>query len=258
MQSHHEVYRFLDSFSFTESFVRSCYSISLNFFSFFIQSDLTSENTSIVTSKTKEMPITRSVERNAASLPNSPQRNYVISSHLGTQFEEHDAFNGKGSTRRALEAQRKTMMTPKTPSSTLTVPHPQMTRRSVTGDHSLPMRGRANTDVPTTTATGGLRQQGLSLNGSSSERVVNQYGSATVKPKCILPTTTCQPGYVTPSKLFNMMGYGIQNQYLFMLAHYLYIIDCRPREKFNESHIVTGKITDIVQLSLPLLFYSID
>ena len=39
-----------------------------------------------------------------------------------------------------------------------------------------------------------------------------------------------------------MMGYGLQNQYLFMLAHYLYIIDCRSKEKFNESHIVTGKV----------------
>ncbi|CAF4740115.1 unnamed protein product, partial [Rotaria magnacalcarata] len=55
----------------------------------------------------------------------------------------------------------------------------------------------------------------------------------------MLPTTACQPGYVTPSKLFNMMGYGLENQYLFMLAHYLYIIDCRSREKFNESHIIT-------------------
>ena len=57
----------------------------------------------------------------------------------------------------------------------------------------------------------------------------------------MLPTTTSQPGYVTPSKLFNMMGYGLEKQYLFMLAHYLYIIDCRSKEKFNESHIVTGK-----------------
>ena len=61
------------------------------------------------------------------------------------------------------------------------------------------------------------------------------------KPQCILPTTVCQPGYVTPSKLFNMMGYGLEKQYLFMHAHYLYIIDCRTREKFNASHIVTGK-----------------
>jgi hypothetical protein len=37
------------------------------------------------------------------------------------------------------------------------------------------------------------------------------------------------------------MGYGLQNQYLFMLAHYLYIIDCRSREQFNEKHIITGK-----------------
>jgi hypothetical protein len=57
----------------------------------------------------------------------------------------------------------------------------------------------------------------------------------------MLPTTTSQPGYVTPSKLFNMMGYGLENQYLFMLAHYLYIIDCRSREKFDENHIFTGK-----------------
>jgi hypothetical protein len=77
---------------------------------------------------------------------------------------------------------------------------------------------------------------------TNNEKSYNQrQPSPPTKPKCLLPTTVSQPGYVTPSKLFNIMGYGLQNQYLFMHSHYLYIIDCRSREKFNESHIITGK-----------------
>jgi hypothetical protein len=115
------------------------------------------------------------------------------------------------------------------------------------------MRGRSNTDVQYgTSPSNNLKQQQQNLGGSDSDKSVNHHGHQrsqspiSPKPKCMLPTTTCQPGYVTPSKLFNMMGYGLENQYLFMLAHYLYIIDCRSKEKFDESHIITGKIEFIL------------
>lgn len=199
------------------------------------------------------MPISRTVERSSTSLPSSPQRTYTLSSHLATQHEEADTMLSKASSKRAGESPRRYNLS--TQKSTPTVSQSQSSRRSGTNETLPPMRSRANTDVQSIlSSSNGLKQQQLLLGGSSSDKYVNQQhhhqqSSGSVKPKCFLPTTTCQPGYVTPSKLFNMMGYGLENQYLFMLAHYLYVIDCRTREKFNDSHIVTGKVSLLRSLS---------
>ena len=203
------------------------------------------------------MPISRTIERSSTSLPSSPQRPYTLSSHLATQHEESDTMLSKASSKRGGESPRRYHLSTQksTPTSSLTAPQSQSSRRSGTNETLPPMRGRANTDVQSIlSSSNGLKQQQLLLGGSSSDKYVNQQhhhqqSSGSVKPKCILPTTTCQPGYVTPSKLFNMMGYGLENQYLFMLAHYLYVIDCRTREKFNDSHIVTGKVSLLRSLS---------
>jgi hypothetical protein len=193
------------------------------------------------------MPITRAFDRNSSSLPSSPQKTYTLSSHLPTQHEEAEE---KMSTKRATDSPRKTNgSAQKTGTSTFSTSQSQASRRSVSNEAPLPMRGRSNTDIQSVASlANGLKQQQLSMSGSGSDKSVNHHNQQRSqspiphKPKCMLPTTTSQAGYVTPSKLFNMMGYGIQNQYLFMLAHYLYIIDCRSREKFNESHIVTGNL----------------
>jgi len=190
------------------------------------------------------------MERNSLSLPNSPQKSYTLSSHLPTQHEENDTILEKSSTKKTFDSSRKTNGTTSKPvTSTLSVPQSSQSSRRVTNHDGLPpMRGRSNTDIQSVTSpSNGLKQQQANISNSGSDKSVNHHNQQRsqspipTKPKCILPTTTCQPGYVTPSKLFNMMGYGLENQYLFMLAHYLYIIHCRPREKFNESHIVTGK-----------------
>jgi hypothetical protein len=194
------------------------------------------------------MPITRAIERNSLSLPNSPQKNYSLSTHLPTQHEENDTIHEKTSSKKSLDSPRKTNGSPQK-SATSTSSASQSSRRSVNHDSLPPMRGRSNTDVQSVSnLSNTLKQQQLSMGGSGSDKTVNHHNHQRSqspipsKPKCALPTTTSQPGYVTPSKLFNMMGYGLQNQYLFMLAHYLYIIDCRSKEKFHESHIVTGKV----------------
>jgi hypothetical protein len=190
------------------------------------------------------MPIARAIERNSLSLPNSPQKTYTLSNHLPTQHEENDTIYEKSSSKKSLDTPRRTNGSPQKSANSSS----QSSRRSVNHDSLPPMRGRSNTDVQTVSSiSNSLKQQQLNMGGSGSDKTVNQHNHQrslspiTPKPKCMLPTTTCQPGYVTPSKLFNMMGYGLENQYLFMLAHYLYIIDCRSKEKFHESHIVTGK-----------------
>ncbi|CAF0982851.1 unnamed protein product [Rotaria sp. Silwood1] len=192
------------------------------------------------------MPVARAIERNALSLPSSPQKSYILSSHLSTQYEEDNSTDEKNSTKKTLDSPRKhSGSTQKTVTSASAAS--QSSRRPVNHDVLLPMRGRSNTDVQSIMSTSNtLKQQQANIGGSGSDKAVNHHSHlrsqspTSPKPKCILPTTTCQPGYVTPSKLFNMMGYGLQNQYLFMLAHYLYIIDCRSKEKFNENHIITA------------------
>lgn len=195
------------------------------------------------------MPITRSSERNSLSLPNSPQRTYTLASHLPTQREESQSMQEKPSNRKSFDSSRKSLNTMAKPliSSSSIPQSSQSSRRPTPHETSGPMRGRSNTDVGSSSSYT-IKQQQQNINGSGSDRYINHHNSRAQsppippKPKCILPTTTSQPGYVTPSKLFNMMGYGLEKQYLFMLAHYLYLIDCRAKEKFNESHIITGRI----------------
>ncbi|CAF3331984.1 unnamed protein product [Rotaria socialis] len=192
------------------------------------------------------MPITRAVERNSLSLPSSPQKSYNISSHLSTQYEDADSMEEKRPSKRTSDSPRKNSgSVQKNATSASTAAQPS--RRQFNHDALPPTRGRSNTDVQSTmSASNNIKQQQANIGGSGSDKTVNHnYHShpptgVPSKLKCMLPTTACQPGYVTPSKLFNMMGYGLENQYLFMLAHYLYIIDCRSREKFNESHIITA------------------
>jgi hypothetical protein len=215
------------------------------------------------------MPIARAIERNSLSLPNSPQKHYTLASHLPPQQEEDDSIHEKISSRKNSDSSRKTNgTTQKSITSTLSVPQSSQASRRQTFHEGLPpMRGRSNTDVQSVTPSpSSLKQQQLNIGGSGSDRSINHYNQQQQqqrpqspdmppKPKCMLPTTTCQSGYVTPSKLFNMMGYGLENQYLFMLAHYLYIIDCRPKEKFNESHIVTGNFYSLKITFNVLLFF---
>ncbi|CAF0835450.1 unnamed protein product [Adineta ricciae] len=105
-----------------------------------------------------------------------------------------------------------------------------------------PMRGRSNTDVQSfLSLSNNIKQQHLALNNPGSDRAVHHHHHHHPKPKSTLPPSSLgQPGYVAPSKLFNMMAYGLQNQYLFMLSHYLYIIDCRTKDQFKENHIITA------------------
>ena len=206
-----------------------------------------SHNSSISTANRKTIPVNRTAEHNSLSLPNSPQKSYTLSAHLSTLYETNNTMDEKHSTKRTMESLRKTTGSgQKTPPSTFTTF--QSSRRQVNYDAHPAMRGRSNTDTQqVTSASNNLKQQQLNIGGSSSDKAVNlhsyqrcQSPPIPPKPKCTLPITNCQPGYVTPSKLFNMMGYGLESQYLFMLAHYLYIIDCRTKEKFNENHIITG------------------
>ena len=201
------------------------------------------------------MPINQTIEHDSLSLLNSPQKSYTLSAHLSTQYETNNTMVEKNSTKRTIESLRKTPgSAQKTPSSTFATF--QSSRRQANNDPHPTMRGRSNTDVQqVTSASNNLKQQQLNIGGSGSDRTVHlhnyqrcQSPPIPPKPKCTLPITNCQPGYVTPSKLFNMMGYGLENQYLFMLAHYLYIIDCRTKEKFNENHIITGNSYFIIYI----------
>ncbi|CAF4581335.1 unnamed protein product, partial [Didymodactylos carnosus] len=78
---------------------------------------------------------------------------------------------------------------------------------------------------PTTKITSNSSNNGLPLTKLKEKDEISQLPPP--KSKSTLPVGMIQPGYITPSKLFNIMGYGLDNQYLFMHAHYLYVIDCR-------------------------------
>lgn len=192
------------------------------------------------------MPVTRAIERNSLQLSNSPPKTYAISSQLSTQYEDQASHylspSDRMNSRRPSDAPRKA--NPSAKSSSSSASHPL--RRSVTNDGPV-TRGRSYTDVQSVMLPmNTLKQQLSSASGSGSEKSLahgNQSRSQTPPPKvrCLLPSSSGPSGSVTPSKLFNMMGYGLENQYLFMHAHYLYIIDCRSVEEFNENHIVTGK-----------------
>lgn len=194
------------------------------------------------------MPVTRAIERNSIHLSNSPPKSYGLSSHLSTQYEESNGHFPNAperlTNRRPSDAPRKSNTSAKN-SSALSAPHPL--RRSVTNDGPV-TRGRSNTDVQSVMLPmNNLKQQSSNGSGSGSEKSLahnnqSRTQSPPPKPRCTLPLSNGHPGYVTPSKLFNMMGYGLENQYLFMHAHYLYIIDCRSIEQFNDGHIVTGKL----------------
>ncbi|CAF2711311.1 unnamed protein product [Rotaria sp. Silwood2] len=196
------------------------------------------------------MPIARTIQRNTLSLPSSPQKTFTLSSQNQTQDEEtngNNSVNEKISQRRPSDLPKKSNGSskniPKT--STLDTSQTQGSRRSVINDGPT-IRRRSHTDIQTaTSSSNGVKQQLSTTNGLTNDKSLvhhsqQQNQSSPPKPKCTLPASLSQPGYVTPSKLFNMMGYGLQNQYLLMHAHYLYIIDCRSREKFNESHIITA------------------
>jgi len=180
------------------------------------------------------MPVSRAIERSSLSFPNSAHKTYKLSSRLPTQDEESNGNNSMDERlnhRRASDSPRRRNVSSKylQPTSAVSMGQSQTFRRSSSND--------------------GTKIQSI-MNGSGTEKSFGHHNHQQqrqtpspppIKPKCTLPTSICQPGYVTPSKLFNMMGYGLENQYLFMHAHYLYIIDCRSREKFNENHIITGK-----------------
>ncbi len=189
------------------------------------------------------MPGTHTIERSSLSLPNSPRKTYPLGSRVSTQDEEssgNHSTNERSNQRRASDSPKKMKVSSRYLSATSAVSGSQKStpRRSLTND--------------------GTKQQ--LVNGLGNEKSFGHHNQQQrhspspppPKPKCTLPTTVCQPGYVTPSKLFNMMGYGLENQYLFMHAHYLYLIDCRSREKFNASHITTGKT--LVFLSFDTIF----
>jgi len=197
------------------------------------------------------MPGTRALERNTLSLATSPQKTYALQSRLSTKYEEangNHSTNESVSQRRQSEQPRKVNIASKTLSSptTSSTSQSQASRRLITNDGSV-TRGRSNTDVQSAiSSSNGIKQQQQAMNGSGSDKSIGHHNqqqrqSPPPKPKCTLPTSIGQPGYITSSKLFNMMGYGLQNQYLFMHSHYLYIIDCRSREEFNQNHIITGK-----------------
>lgn len=159
------------------------------------------------------MPVTRAIERNALPIPNVPHKSYPISVPDG-----ESNGNAKLVDRRASDPPKKSNGMGKSSLSTSPNSQTLAVRRSIPNE-------------------GTKQHTGLNRSGNQLEQ---RQSTPPEKPKCALPKSTSQPGYVTPSKLFNMMGYGLEHQYLFMHAHYLYIIDCRSREKFNDSHIITG------------------
>ncbi|CAF3660216.1 unnamed protein product [Rotaria socialis] len=196
------------------------------------------------------MPITRVIPRNALPSPRTKQKSYALSSNSSIQTEEtngNNEDNEKLYQRQTLDSVKKSNGSSKTFSTTSTpvTPQSQESRRSMPNDKSTTRR-RSKPDLQSAMpSSNGFKQQISTINGWANEKSTNQNNqqqgqSNQGKPKCSLPASICQPGYVTPSKLFNMMGYGLQNQYLLMHAHYLYIIDCRSREKFHDSHIVTA------------------
>lgn len=194
------------------------------------------------------MPVTRAIQRDSVSLTNSPNKNPTYSSQLETHYETTNGGNPTNeitSPKRSLDLSKKAYGLPKHISSVSAhgTSHSQASRRLIANDDPT-MRRRLQADTQhVMSSLHGLKQQ-LSTQGANNDKSMSHYNqqlqSLPPKPKCTLPTSVCQPGYVTPSKLFNMMGYGLENQYLLMHAHYLYIIDCRSREKFKESHIITA------------------
>ncbi|CAF0905662.1 unnamed protein product [Adineta ricciae] len=189
------------------------------------------------------MPGTRAIERNSVPLPVTAQKTYTFTARIPSQCNSMNRNNLISD-----KVSRKSNVSSKNLSTTtLTQNHTMLSsRRSHPNEVSTP-RGRSNTDVQSVTSSvNGLKQQQQQLNGSGSDKSVNhnqqQRQSPPPPPKteCTLPSSGCQAECVTPSKLFNMMGYGLQNQYLFMHVHYLYLIDCRSREDFNQSHIITA------------------
>jgi len=196
------------------------------------------------------MNMVRAMEQNSLSSSNTSQKPITYSPQLATQYEENNSNNEKNSAKKRSDSPKKSNGSwQKTliPANMLSGSS-QSIRRSMPYD-GLPLaKGRSITDIQTVISLSKhLKQQQLNIIPSGSEKTNNHHNHlwsqspAQPKPKSTLPTTSSQPGYLSPSKLFNMMGYGLQNQYLFMLAHYLYIIDCRSREQFNEKHIITGK-----------------
>ncbi|CAF0856751.1 unnamed protein product [Adineta steineri] len=209
-------------------------------------SEQSSEILPVSAAVTKAMPMTRVTEHNSDSLSTNPLKSSSVS-HFSTQYEENSSNNEKHSTKKQIDSPKKSNGSYQKPSASTHTQRSESPRRvSIHYEGGLPqMRGRSNTDVQSfLSLSNNLKSQQSNINGSGSDRAINHslaHGPIRPKPKCILPATASgQPGYVTASKLFNMMGYGLQNQYLFMLAHYLYIIDCRTKEKFDENHIITA------------------
>lgn len=193
------------------------------------------------------MPGTRAIEPQAVSLPNSPQKTCTFTTRVPTHFTASPRttlINERLTVRQQPETIRKAP--PASKSRAPSVSQPLAARRSNPADSSTP-RGRSNTDVQSVQASShGLKQQQHTLSGSGSDKSINhshqqRHTPPPPKPECTLPSSGSRSDSVTPSKLFNMMGYGLDNQYLFMQAHYLYLIDCRSKEEFNQSHIITGK-----------------
>ena len=192
------------------------------------------------------MPVSRTMERHSHTLASTPPKTYTLTTQYEDANDPRVNIPDRMSQRRTSEIGRKSATSSKasSSSSSLAVPSAQLSRRAPNGEGSV-TRGRSNTDVQSAMIScNGLKQQQSALNGSGSDRsLVHSNSPPPSKPRCSLPLSNNQPGCVTPSKLFNMMGYGLENQYLFMHAHYLYIIDCRSREQFNDNHIITGKNT---------------
>ena len=195
------------------------------------------------------MPITPVIPRNSVPLNSTSTRTYNFSSQLPTQYEEstgNNSPNEKLSQKRSSGSLGKPNLSARhlSASSPLAMSLPQGFRRPTTNDRSMVKR-RSNTDGQSVTFLSNNLKQQLSIQGTESDNSATSNSqqrsqSPPPKPKSTLPQSTCQQGYVTASRLFNMMAYGLDNQYLMMHAHYLYIIDCRSREKFNDNHIVTG------------------
>lgn len=180
------------------------------------------------------MPGTRGIERGPITLSNSPPKAYSLHSSLTSHMEENDNSSSAGherlSTKKSVDFGRRSNSSAK---------HSTNSAR----------RQRSNTDIQSVPVFNhNLKQQSPS-NHSGSDKALNQSQNMSNKPISQLPYPTIPSGYITSSKLFNMMAYGLENQYFFMHSNYLYIIDCRTREEFECDHIVTGTETD------PFIFF---
>ena len=219
-----------------------------------MRGNLASQHTSFVTFATRTMPKADAVQCSVSLFPSNPKAP-SLPSHLTTRDEHTGSVIRRNSMKTKLPSFAKANTAEMKPiPSSMSVSQSQSGRRSLDHRTALSMEERSNASMPivVSSTTSRLQQSApFILNRRASNRApcrtthpMPQQGSRLLtvpKPKCTLPATTCQFGYVTPSKLFNMMGYGVDNQYLFMLTHYLYIVDCRTRDKFNSGHIVTGE-----------------